>query len=375
MSTKEEARKAPPTPAKVHTPLVSEGHAGSSFPNANIMPSMTTWRALFWRRLGLLVSMTPVVMLSIVYIVMTFYTMYAVARFLLLAGQYQVPLSVKAYVSLLCLYYSTRAVFPCTGEWEWIHQLGRETYTDYPYFQYHTSVFEDSPEVEDPRTPLVPADAKTVFAFHPHGILPCGFLKNGVHSHRFATSNAEWLVTDNLFWFPITRDMLQWCSFGPVSKPNFVRLLKEERNICLLPGGFEEATIYAYGKHRVFIKERKGFIKLALQYGYTVRPVYTFGEELTYRSLHYFLQLRLVLNRYKIPGVLFLGSLWCFFMPKSNLNLITVVGKALELPHIPHPTRADVDKYHDQYVEALQSLFDRNKHKYAHDPKAELEFF
>ena len=61
--------------------------------------------------------------------------------------------------------------------------------------------------------------------------------------------------------------------------------MKEEKNIYFVPGGFECATITKYGEDRVFIKNRKGFIKYALEFGYTVHPMYCFGENKIYRGL------------------------------------------------------------------------------------------
>ncbi len=46
------------------------------------------------------------------------------------------------------------------------------------------------------------------------------------------------------------------------------------KNISLVPGGFEEATLTDINSEKIFIKERKGFIKDALKYGYKVHPIY-----------------------------------------------------------------------------------------------------
>lgn len=90
--------------------------------------------------------------------------------------------------------------------------------------------------------------------------------------------------------------------------------MRRGENIALIPGGFQEATMFEYNRHTVYIKRRKvralafastpqpagrmrvplcadpaplaqGFIKYALQHGYRVYPCYTFGEERTYYSI------------------------------------------------------------------------------------------
>jgi 1-acyl-sn-glycerol-3-phosphate acyltransferase len=40
-------------------------------------------------------------------------------------------------------------------------------------------------------------------------------------------------------------------------------------------------------EHRIYLQKRKGFVKLALQYGVRVVPMYAFGEESAYTILSY----------------------------------------------------------------------------------------
>ena len=51
------------------------------------------------------------------------------------------------------------------------------------------------------------------------------------------------------------------------------RLMTNRTNIGLVPGGYEEATITSHTKFRIYIKRRKGFIKMALKTGYKICPV------------------------------------------------------------------------------------------------------
>ncbi|KAG3111694.1 hypothetical protein PI125_g8901 [Phytophthora idaei] len=74
-----------------------------------------------------------------------------------------------------------------------------------------------------------------------------------------------------------------------------------------------------------------------------------------------------------MPGVLFFGRPECFYLPRTDVDLITVVGKPLILPRIDHPTKEDIREHHEQYVATLQELFDRYKGVYAVDPETTLE--
>ncbi|GMF34862.1 unnamed protein product [Phytophthora lilii] len=278
----------------------------------------------------------------------------------------------------------------------------RYIFLHYPYFRLNVTVFEEREEAErkfreaghatgeelldetaaasravaeNDVSPFVRPNDRSMFAFHPHGVLSNGFAINGCHHMSFERAECRWLVAENLFWPPMLREVLNWMDFSSVAKATFQRVMPTGQNVSLIPGGFEEATLYRRGKHRVYIKKRFGFIKMALQYGYKVHPVYTFGEEYAYHALPSLLKLRLKLNEFKLPGVVFFGRLNCCYLPRTDVDLITVVGKPLVLPHIENPTREDVKKYHDQYVAALQRLFDRYKGVYAVDPNATLVIY
>lgn len=144
-------------------------------------------------------------------------------------------------------------------------------------------------------------------------------------------------------------------------------------NVGLIPGGFEEASIYKYSHNRVYLKTRKGFIKYALQYGYKVQVCYVFGEELTYWQLNLPHSIALWLNKYKIPATIFIGKF--FFLPNNDIDITVVISKPIQLPHIESPTNEDVDKYHAIYLKEIEALYERNKSKYSVNKDQKLEIF
>ncbi|EEY54898.1 uncharacterized protein PITG_08464 [Phytophthora infestans T30-4] len=207
--------------------------------------------------------------------------------------------------------------------WPLMRRVMRFNFLHYLYFRLNVTVFEDRLEAErklhasdedgtaaaskaieeNDATPFVKPSDRSMFAFHPHGVLSNGFDINDAHHMTFERAECRWLVAENVFWFPVLREGLNWMDFSSVAKATFQRIMPTGQSVSLIPGGFEEATLYRRGKHRVYIKKRFGFIKMALQYGYKVHPVYTFGEEYAYHTFPSLVKLRLKLNEFKLPGV------------------------------------------------------------------------
>merc|ERR1719401_2864053 len=123
-----------------------------------------------------------------------------------------------------------------------------------------------------------------------------------------------------------------------------MRLMESGENIALLPGGFQDAVAFQYGKDCTVAKKRKGFIKYCLQYGYRVHPVYTFGESSTFHAFSGLRKLRMRVSEQNIPMIAFFGWSVLPFLPKPDTKLITYIGPAMELPHIREPDNHDVDK-------------------------------
>ncbi|EGZ22274.1 hypothetical protein PHYSODRAFT_314038 [Phytophthora sojae] len=353
--------------------------------NSDTRPERQTLRGRFLRRVHLSLLYGLWVVGIGFFAVMWIFSLFCVAQwmwgYLTDAGAASLPFPAQIFLGLIALHESYHFVTrPSLHPWPFMRRLIRDSFHRYPYFRLNVTVFDEREKAnkmieENDVSPFVKPNDRAMFAFHPHGVLSNGWAFNGAHHLSFQHADCRWLVAENLFWFPVMRDLLNWMDFSSVAKATFHRFMPTGQNVCLIPGGFEEATLYERGKHRVYIKKRLGFIKLALQYGYKVHPVYSFGEEYAYHTFLYLLQLRLKLNQFKLPGVIFYGHPQCFFLPCTDVDLITVVGEALVLPRIEHPTKEDVQKYHAQYVQALQKLFDKYKSVYAVDPEAKLEVY
>jgi len=207
---------------------------------------------------------------------------------------------------------------------------------------------------------------KTLLCYHPHGILCVGFSWNGAHSPELGVGplNIVFLIVDVLVKAPFFGWVIGWCgNIKGAGAGSMLELMQQGRNLALIPGGFEEATLQEQGVERVVLKDRKGFIKYALRFGYRVHPVYTFGECDTYWTYNGLKCLRVWLNQFKIPSVVFWGTPLMPLFPSSAAKLHTVVGPGIQFPKLEGEalTADEVSKWHATYVAALVELFDKHK--------------
>jgi 2-acylglycerol O-acyltransferase 2 len=215
--------------------------------------------------------------------------------------------------------------------------------------------------------------------YHPHGLIPCGFVLNGalrarakqpgaVPSWLPLVANCSGVQAPVLFNIPILRHIL--LSFGccvPATKQGMHALMKAKTTFGIIPGGSEECSIHVTGEEHLYLRKRMGFIKYALQYGYTVVVAFTFGESDLYRSLSIMRPINLFLvKRFGFILPLFAGCWFCPLLPRTDVELHTVVGKALSLPRIDEPSAEDIEKWHGIYMVELEALYEEHKAQFGY---------
>ncbi|KAM7044271.1 diacylglycerol O-acyltransferase 2-like protein 6 [Molossus nigricans] len=221
-----------------------------------------------------------------------------------------------------------------------------------------------------------------IIANHPHGILSFGvFINFGTEATSFArifpgitpsVGTLEWI-----FWIPFLREYVMSVGVCPVSKLALKYLLTQNGSgnaVVVVVGGAAESLLCRPGVSTIYLKQHKGFVKLALQTGAHLVPSYSFGENEVYNQTTFpegtwfrFFQKTfqktfkkiLRLNFCTFHGRGFTQGSWGFLPFKRPIT--TVVGEPLPIPRINSPDEKTVDKYHTLYINAVRKLFDQHK--------------
>ncbi|KAG8538905.1 hypothetical protein GDO81_021805 [Engystomops pustulosus] len=138
-------------------------------------------------------------------------------------------------------------------------------------------------------------DRNYVLGVHPHGILAassfCNFATEATGFSDLYPGVRPWLaVLAGVFKLPIYRDYLMSAGITPVSKDSLKYLLSccgTGNAVFIVVGGAAESLQSSPGEHVVTLSNRKGFVRLALENGADLVPVYSFGENDIYEQVRF----------------------------------------------------------------------------------------
>lgn len=199
-----------------------------------------------------------------------------------------------------------------------------------------------------------------ILAAQPHGVLSFG----GICAGSAADSRFDKLVTaaaGAVLATPIVKHVVGVFGLIDASAKSLRSHLSKggvEGSCVLYTGGIAELFRCSDTQEQLILKKRKGFIKLALQTGADVVPLYFFGNTSVLSVLtHPFLES--ISRKYQVSLTLFWG-VWGLPIPRPH-KILYVRGPPLGLPHIPTPTDEDIDKWHAKYVSEVERIFNKYK--------------
>jgi 1-acyl-sn-glycerol-3-phosphate acyltransferase len=109
------------------------------------------------------------------------------------------------------------------------------------------------------------------------GVLDVLLFADGLYRERGISLRL--LADRNHYRFPVWRDLvtLQGAVLG--SRANCAALMRRGEHILVFPGGAREVFKHKGEAYRLIWKERYGFVRLAIEHGYTITPYATVGAE------------------------------------------------------------------------------------------------
>jgi 2-acylglycerol O-acyltransferase 2 len=245
---------------------------------------------------------------------------------------------------------------------------------------------------------------KYMFCFHPHGILFLGPATVVFNIEKYLPGlKVNHLMSTSCFIAPMFRQFCIWIGGIPVTKEAAREAASKGNSLSLVPGGLAEMlladprprlldkvelekaisfetkanTVGEPGETKkelsnsrprktvaLYLQNRKGFVRLAVELGLDLVPVFTFGELENYHQMRLGLRWRMKVSRMiKIPLIFLYGK---FGLIPFSEPMAVVFGKPIRTEQDTNPSAAVIDFYHRKYLEALGAIFEENKAKYGH---------
>lgn len=119
-----------------------------------------------------------------------------------------------------------------------------------------------------------------MFLEMPHGIFPMGqFISASCVKDLYGDDEQIVGIGANaIFYFPILRHVMSLCGTRPAVRKNITKIFNTGHHCTILPGGIAEMYLCDNQVENVYLKNRKGSIKAALQEGANIIPGYFYGN-------------------------------------------------------------------------------------------------
>lgn len=223
------------------------------------------------------------------------------------------------------------------------------------------------------------ASKNYMFCYHPHGIhgfgaINCFGLDANDCTRIFPGLSIHLQTLGVNYYVPFWREGMKLLGAGDASKACIRATLRHApgESVLLVVGGAEESLMSAPHSNDLLLLKRKGFIKIALQEGSPLVPVYGFGENNIYKvpfwaKYKWVQYLSRECKRYTgfaLPTFRGRGFFTSLGLLPFRRPVVVVVGAPLNVPKIANPTAEELDHWQGKYIAALQDLYEANRGVY-----------
>ncbi|KAF8909272.1 diacylglycerol acyltransferase-domain-containing protein [Gymnopilus junonius] len=217
-----------------------------------------------------------------------------------------------------------------------------------------------------PASSDLPPDRPYVFGYHPHGTgaLATFATEATGFSAAFPGIKPHLLTLTTNFQMPFYRDIILALGVCSVSKQSCSNILKggPGEAITIVVGGAAESLSARPGTADLTLRKRLGFIKIAIQHGADLVPVFSFGENDIYQQMANEKGTTVYALQRKFQSIF--GFTLPLFHGRGLLNynlglmpyrrqIVAVIGHPIHVQQCDKPTLEEIVRIQTMYIEEL----------------------
>ncbi|EFJ41256.1 hypothetical protein VOLCADRAFT_77655 [Volvox carteri f. nagariensis] len=224
------------------------------------------------------------------------------------------------------------------------------------------------------------SDTGYLFGFCPHSALPVAlptvFSTNSPLLPKALRGRTHGLASSVCFQVPIVRQLYWWLGVRPATRAVMRKLLSERRVAVVVPGGVQEVLRMQHGKEVAYLSSRTGFIRIAVQCGAPIVPVWAFGQTRAYSWIRpgpplvsSWLVSRISRTFGAVP--IFMYGAYGSSMPHRE-RITVVVGRPIPVQQMDAPPPEVVSELLRKFMNELQALYDKHKGQYGRGEELQI---
>lgn len=207
----------------------------------------------------------------------------------------------------------------------------------------------------------------SILVSEPHDVMPvsmCVFSRNldHLHPHKFVGC-----VTSSIFAVPLMKHFMAWTRAVDADRQSISNLINRGESPTICPGGVQEVLEMEPGSKEcvLYLKRRRGIVKLALKHGTPILPSFTFGQRDAYSFwIPRTTWMRKLSSKLQFSPMVYFGIFNLPFSQPRPVHVNVVVGTPIKVEKNEAFTDKDIDGVQDELLTAMERIYEQNKEKF-----------